>query len=150
MMIFSLVCTFFCFMLPPPPRSTRSATLFPSPTLFRSSDKLRAVALAAIGVAGAVGTSAAFAAGGYIAQHYGWRWAFFAAAIPGVIIAIIFALTVRAPKRAAGAHKTPSLPARTPPGTFLRPPAQPWLRGGVKTGERIGGTSVGRQCSIRL
>src|SRR3546814_9284775 len=57
------------------------------------SDKWRASALAAIGVAGAVGTSAAFAAGGYIAQHYGWRWAFFAAAIPGVIIAIIFALT---------------------------------------------------------
>src|SRR3546814_12314474 len=51
------------------------------------SDKWRASALAAIGVAGAVGTSAAFAAGGYIAQHYGWRWAFFAAAIPGVIIA---------------------------------------------------------------
>src|SRR3546814_2382870 len=35
------------------------------------SDKWRASALAAIGVAGAVGTSAAFAAGGYIARV--WR-----------------------------------------------------------------------------
>ncbi|HWV61629.1 MAG TPA: MFS transporter, partial [Sphingopyxis sp.] len=56
-------------------------------------DRWRATALAAIGVAGAIGTSAAFAGGGYIAQHYGWRWAFFAAAIPGVVIALIFALT---------------------------------------------------------
>src|SRR3546814_11998637 len=86
------------------------------------SDKWRASALAAIGVAGAVGTSAAFAAGGYIAQHYGSRWAFFAAAIPGVIIPIILTLTVRKPKRAAGAEKTTSFTARTAAGiSWLRP-----------------------------
>lgn len=95
------------------------------------SDKWRATALAAIGVAGAIGTSAAFAGGGYIAQHYGWRWAFFAAAIPGVIIALIFALTVREPRRAITAGETPTLPARAALGALLRRPAYVWICGGV-------------------
>ncbi|MBE1529941.1 putative MFS family arabinose efflux permease [Sphingopyxis sp. OAS728] len=95
------------------------------------SDKWRASALAAIGVAGAVGTSAAFGGGGYIAQHYGWRWAFFAAAIPGVVIALIFALTVREPKRAQGVDRAPSLPARTALGVLLRRPAYLWICAGV-------------------
>src|SRR3546814_12333248 len=66
------------------------------------SDKSRASALAAIGVAGAVGTSAAFAAGGYIAQHYGGRCAFFAAALPGGINATLFPQTVHAPQPPRG------------------------------------------------
>src|SRR5690606_8355586 len=86
-------------------------------------DKWRATALAAIGVAGAVGTSAAFAGGGYIAQHYGWRWAFFAAAIPGVIIALIFALTVREPRRKIVASATPALPARAAVAALFSHPA---------------------------
>lgn len=95
------------------------------------SDKWRATALAAIGVAGAIGTSAAFAGGGYIAQHYGWRWAFFAAAIPGVVIALIFAFTVREPRRAPVSAANPALPARAALGVLLRRPAYVWICAGV-------------------
>lgn len=95
------------------------------------SDKWRATALAAIGVAGAIGTSAAFAGGGYIAQHYGWRWAFFAAAISGILIAIIFALTVREPRRFPTSAANPALPARAALGQLLRRPAYVWICAGV-------------------
>lgn len=95
------------------------------------SDKWRATALAAIGVAGAIGTSAAFAGGGYIAQHYGWRWAFFAAAISGILIAIIFALTVREPRRLPTSAANPALPARAALGQLLRRPAYVWICAGV-------------------
>lgn len=95
------------------------------------SDKWRATALAAIGVAGAIGTSAAFAGGGYLAQHYGWRWAFFAAAIPGVIIAMIFAVTVREPRRASISAANPALPARAALAVLLRRPAYVWICAGV-------------------
>lgn len=94
-------------------------------------DKWRATALAAIGVAGAIGTSAAFAGGGYIAQHYGWRWAFFAAAVPGMVIAAIFALTVREPRRAATSGSGVAVPARTALGVLLRRRAYLWVCGGV-------------------
>src|SRR3546814_9008313 len=46
-----------------------------------------------------VGTLIAYMAGGYIAQHYGWRWVFIAAGIPGILIAIVLLLTVREPVR---------------------------------------------------
>lgn len=95
------------------------------------SDKWRATALAAISVAGAIGTSAAFAGGGYIAQHYGWRWAFFAAAISGILIAIIFALTVREPRRPPTFAANPALPARAALGQLLRRPAYVWICAGV-------------------
>jgi len=41
---------------------------------------------------------AAFA-GGWIAQHYGWREAFLAAGVPGLLLCIIVLLTVREPPR---------------------------------------------------
>lgn len=94
-------------------------------------DKWRATALAAIGVAGAIGTSAAFAGGGYIAQHYGWRWAFFGAAIPGILIALIFVLTVREPRRPPASNETPALPPRAALGVLLRRPAYVWICAGV-------------------
>ncbi len=93
--------------------------------------KWRASALGTVGIAGALGTSAAFAVGGYIAAHYGWRWAFFAAAIPGMIVALIFALTVHEPRRAAGAAQTAPLPVRTALALLLRRRAYVWVCIGV-------------------
>ena len=40
---------------------------------------------------------------GWIAQHYGWRWTFFLAGMPGMVLAIVFYLTVREPARRAAA-----------------------------------------------
>ncbi len=46
-----------------------------------------------------VGLLLAFAGGGWMEQHFGWRSAFLAAGVPGLIIAILFFLTVPEPKR---------------------------------------------------
>jgi MFS family permease len=90
-------------------------------------DKYRGTALSAMGVAGAIGTTIAFAGGGYIAQHYGWRWAFFGAAIPGLILAVIFLLTVREPRRVVTSPGTGSTPILQALGVLLRRPAYRWM-----------------------
>ncbi|MGH9718194.1 MAG: spinster family MFS transporter [Candidatus Acidiferrales bacterium] len=38
---------------------------------------------------------------GFVSQHYGWRWAFIAAGLPGIFVAILFRFTVREPVRGA-------------------------------------------------
>jgi len=38
---------------------------------------------------------------GFVAQHYGWRWAFIAAGLPGIGVAILFRFTVKEPARGA-------------------------------------------------
>jgi predicted MFS family arabinose efflux permease len=48
-----------------------------------------------------IGIFLGFAIGGWIAQDYGWRWAFLIAGIPGIVVALIVALTVREPERGA-------------------------------------------------
>lgn len=44
--------------------------------------------------------------GGQILEHYGWRMAFYVAGIPGLLIALLLALTVKEPRRGA-AEDTP-------------------------------------------
>jgi predicted MFS family arabinose efflux permease len=46
-----------------------------------------------------LGVLAGFLAGGFISQALGWRAAFMAVGVPGIIFAAIFALTVKEPKR---------------------------------------------------
>lgn len=46
-----------------------------------------------------IGLAIAFFVGGFVIQNAGWRWAFFAAGIPGLLLAPILFLTVREPKR---------------------------------------------------
>lgn len=46
-----------------------------------------------------IGLLIAAFAGGWIAQHYGWREAFLAAGVPGLLLCIIVLLTVREPPR---------------------------------------------------
>ncbi|WP_019959584.1 spinster family MFS transporter [Woodsholea maritima] len=46
-----------------------------------------------------VGVALGTALGATIAHSYGWRAAFMAAALPGLVIAVVFRLTVREPKR---------------------------------------------------
>jgi predicted MFS family arabinose efflux permease len=38
---------------------------------------------------------------GVVSQYYGWRWAFIAAGLPGIAVAILFRLTVQEPARGA-------------------------------------------------
>ncbi len=50
------------------------------------------------GAGSVFGIAAAYAGGGFVADHYGWRSAFFIAALPGLILAIL-AFTLREPLR---------------------------------------------------
>src|SRR6266852_2202015 len=50
------------------------------------------------GAGSVLGIAAAYAGGGFVADHYGWRTAFFIAALPGLILATL-AFTMREPLR---------------------------------------------------
>ena len=72
----------------------------------------RAAAIAIYLVSIPMGVVFASAIGGPIADHYGWRMAFIALGAPGVLVALLFKLTVREPPRSGGpAEKAPSFGA---------------------------------------
>lgn len=62
----------------------------------------RTTAMSVLMLAPPVGAFLGSAGGAMVAQAYGWRHAFYVAAIPGFILAILLALTVREPER--GVH----------------------------------------------
>lgn len=57
----------------------------------------RAMGVYALG--GPIGTMIAFLGGGLLAEHFGWRGAFFGVAIPGLILALVVLLTLKDPPR---------------------------------------------------
>ncbi len=59
----------------------------------------RATALGVFALGVPIGLMIGFLAGGWLEENYGWRVAFMAAGIPGLILAVILRLTVREPKR---------------------------------------------------
>lgn len=66
--------------------------------MYPSSKRSRPVGLFMLGLP--IGTLAAFALGGWLAQHYGWRAPFFFAAVPGLIVAALLYFA-REPRRGA-------------------------------------------------
>ena len=75
-----------------------------------------------------VGLLLAFAGGGWVEQHFGWRSAFLAAGVPGLVIAILFFLTVPEPKR--GHVEQLADDGKTPP--FLETMAFLWKRRAIR------------------
>ena len=61
--------------------------------------KERATALSVYSAGLNVGLLIAYFGGGWIAQHYGWRAAFLAAGLPGLLLALLFLFTVEEPTR---------------------------------------------------
>jgi MFS family permease len=59
-------------------------------------------------VGSAVGIAVGFAGGGYVAEKFGWRNAFFFAAVPGIICALL-AFTMREPLRGSAEKRGPAL-----------------------------------------
>lgn len=59
----------------------------------------RATAMAIYSTGVHLGVLLGFVAGGVISQMFGWRIAFFAVGIPGIVLAVIFFFTVREPRR---------------------------------------------------
>ncbi len=62
-----------------------------------------------------VGSAFGVAIGGWVAAHYGWRMAFVAVGLPGIVLALLMLLVIREPKRGgldavpsgAAAHEAP-------------------------------------------
>ncbi|MGE0741728.1 MAG: spinster family MFS transporter [Hyphomonadaceae bacterium] len=59
----------------------------------------RATAVGFFFVSSALGMLLSNMGGGWVAEHWGWRTAFFVAGVPGIILAIVLFLTVREPPR---------------------------------------------------
>lgn len=63
----------------------------------------RATALSLFGMGVYAGTMIGLTAGGWISEHFGWRFAFFTVGLPGLALAALVGTTVREPVRAAPA-----------------------------------------------
>jgi predicted MFS family arabinose efflux permease len=83
-------------------------------------ERKRATAIGIWYLSSGVGTALAFFVGGWIVEHYGWRWAFLAAGIPGLLLAPVLFSTVREPKRGAQDVNLESDIATAPLGQRLR------------------------------
>jgi MFS family permease len=74
-----------------PPAHSLIADYFPA------EQRASALSIYALGIP--IGSILGLLAGGWIAEFYGWRMAFFLVGVPGVLLAIVFKLTVREPLR---------------------------------------------------
>lgn len=61
----------------------------------------RPLALGFLSMATSIGILVAFPVLGWVSEEYGWRLAFVAAGVPGILLALLFFLTVREPERRA-------------------------------------------------
>ncbi len=61
----------------------------------------RARGISVISIGAVVGMGLGMIVGGYIEQEFGWRFAFLAAGLPGIALALVFRLTIREPERGA-------------------------------------------------
>ena len=59
----------------------------------------RSFALSVYTSGAALGLLLGLVTGGFIAEYYGWRWAFVCAGVPGLALALVLKLTVREPVR---------------------------------------------------
>ncbi len=66
---------------------------------FNKTERSRGLAVFHLG--SILGSALGIILGGFIAQHYGWRTAFFVCGIPGVLLALVVKFTVREPLRGA-------------------------------------------------
>ena len=62
-------------------------------------ERSRALSIYSLGAS--LGMVIGLVVGGYVAQHYGWRWAFIAVGLPGLLLALLVKFTVKEPKRGA-------------------------------------------------
>lgn len=91
---------------------------FTAPTASLVADhfppRRRASAMGLIMLGLPLGTLVGAIGGGFVAQHFGWRMAFFALGIPGVLVALLVHLALREPPRGLVEGQTPS-PGPVPP-----------------------------------
>ncbi len=69
----------------------------------------RARGLSMLATGSIVGMGSGMVLGGWINEVWGWRWAFVAAGVPGILIAVLMRLTVREPIRGGSEGRAVSL-----------------------------------------
>ena len=84
------------------------------------SKKSRALALSVYSIGIYIGILIGFALGGWIADTFNWRIAFFIVGLPGILLAILVRVTVKEPQRGWSEGKTSSVAAAPPLGEVLR------------------------------
>ncbi len=82
--------------------------------LYPQHERARALSIFSLGVT--LGVTFGFLAGGVVSSLWGWRAAFFVVGLPGLVLAVIFRLTVREPQRgladgAAAGESRPQVPS---------------------------------------
>ena len=80
---------------------------------YAPGERAGAVAIAAVGVS--IALLVGFPVGGWIGDQYGWRMAFIALGLPGILLALVVRLTLREPTRGASEGRTAETEA---PGVF--------------------------------
>ena len=89
---------------------------------FPQRERATAMAIYSLGVA--AGPSLGIALGGGLAAAYGWRTAFIAIGLPGVLVSLVVLLVIKEPRVAAAPPPPP--PLRQTIGRFFATPALAW------------------------
>jgi MFS family permease len=96
--------------------------------LYGSGRRVWAIAIFSAG--GSFGTTVAGLVGGVVAYHFGWRAAFMAMGIPGLLLGVVMLLTVREPARLATSRRPAgqvALPLASVVKRVFSQPAFRWL-----------------------
>lgn len=80
-----------------PPSHSMISDLFPP--------EKRATAMGIFAVGVNIGLLVAYLGGGWLSEHYGWRWTFIIIGAPGLLLALLMYLTVIEPKRGGNDSK---------------------------------------------
>jgi predicted MFS family arabinose efflux permease len=95
-----------------PPAHSLIADYFPP------EKRASALSIYALGIP--IGSILGLLAGGWIAEFYGWRMAFFLVGVPGVALAIVFKLSVREPMRGMHDAAVSAAEPQPPLGATIR------------------------------
>ena len=79
---------------------------------FDEKERVRPISIYSLGTT--FGHIIALLLGGYLAHKYGWRMAFIAVGLPGILVAVLVKLTVREPKRGAMDKNPIATPSKRP------------------------------------
>lgn len=80
-------------------------------------DDERSFALSIYSLGTSLGMLFGLVMGGFVAEYYGWRWAFVCAGVPGLALAILLKLTVREPRRGGAEAKAAAVAAVSQPAS---------------------------------
>ena len=77
--------------------------------VFQPHERATAIGVYTVGVN--IGILLGFLIGGWINEFFGWRMAFFAVGVPGILLAVVIRFTVREPTQVVAADRSESIPS---------------------------------------